>query len=388
MSFTARGRYIHSNKPESSVVMKKILIIEDEQFIRENIVEILESSDYKVFSAPNGVIGVELAQQQLPDLILCDVMMPDLDGHGVLEMIRSSPATAALPFIFLTARANPNDLRVGMNLGADDYLTKPFRVPDLLNAVQSRLKKYEQEKIQADTRLEELRNSISLSLPHEFLTPITGILGCSELLLTSYDMLTRDEIMEMLTQLSTSARRLSRLTQNFILYARLISVSLDKENELLRKHLLGEDTTEAAKSVVIDVVSTKIAQDHRDADISITSDHDDVTVRIRHIYLNKIIEEVIDNASKYSHPGSPINVVTVVTRTVFICTISNIGRFMTPEQIASIGAYTQFDRKIYEQQGSGLGLSIAKKLLELHNGELNIQSDEGQTIVAFSIPLA
>lgn len=388
MSFTARGRYIHSNKPESSVVMKKILIIEDEQFIRENIVEILESSDYKVFSAPNGVIGVELAQQQLPDLILCDVMMPDLDGHGVLEMIRSSPATAALPFIFLTARANPNDLRVGMNLGADDYLTKPFRVPDLLNAVQSRLKKYEQEKIQAETRLEELRNSISLSLPHEFLTPITGILGCSELLLTSYDMLTRDEIMEMLTQLSTSARRLSRLTQNFILYARLISVSLDKENELLRKHLLGEDTTEAAKSVVIDVVSTKIAQDHRDADISITSDHDDVTVRIRHIYLNKIIEEVIDNASKYSHPGSPINVVTVVTRTVFICTISNIGRFMTPEQIASIGAYTQFDRKIYEQQGSGLGLSIAKKLLELHNGELNIQSDEGQTIVAFSIPLA
>ncbi|MFK0732742.1 MAG: response regulator transcription factor, partial [Gloeotrichia echinulata HAB0833] len=101
--------------------MKKILVIEDEQFVRENIVEILEASGYAAVSAPNGAVGVTLAQEHLPDIILCDVMMPELDGHGVLQSIRTNAATANIPFIFLTARADTNDLRHGMNLGADDY---------------------------------------------------------------------------------------------------------------------------------------------------------------------------------------------------------------------------------------------------------------------------
>lgn len=111
--------------------------------IRENTAEILELSSYKVLTAPNGKEGVKLAQSQKPDLIICDIMMPELDGYGVLHALGKDVATASIPFIFLTAKAEKSDYRKGMGMGADDYLTKPFDDTDLLNAVETRLKKTE-----------------------------------------------------------------------------------------------------------------------------------------------------------------------------------------------------------------------------------------------------
>ncbi|MBC7401035.1 MAG: response regulator [Mucilaginibacter sp.] len=122
---------------------KKVLIIEDNNDIRENVVEILELAGYQVYAANNGKVGVELAIKNLPDVILCDIMMPELDGYGVLYMLNKSPEAAAIPFIFLTAKAERVDLRKGMEMGADDYLTKPFDDMELLNAIESRLKKKE-----------------------------------------------------------------------------------------------------------------------------------------------------------------------------------------------------------------------------------------------------
>lgn len=122
---------------------KKVLIIEDNDDIRENISEILELAGYTVCTAANGKQGIELAMKQFPDIILCDIMMPELDGYGVLYMLNKKPETATIPFIFLTAKAERVDLRKGMEMGADDYLTKPFDDIELLNAVESRLKKKE-----------------------------------------------------------------------------------------------------------------------------------------------------------------------------------------------------------------------------------------------------
>ena len=122
---------------------KKILVIEDNYDMRDNIAEILELANYDVFIAENGKIGVAKAQEIHPDLIICDVMMPELDGYGVLYLLSKNPVTARIPFIFLSAKAEKEDLRKGMNLGADDYLTKPFEEMDLLNAIEGRLKKSE-----------------------------------------------------------------------------------------------------------------------------------------------------------------------------------------------------------------------------------------------------
>lgn len=140
--------------------MKKILLIEDNPDMRENTAEILELSNYKVITAENGKIGVRLAQEEKPDLIICDVMMPELDGYGVLHILSKTPATASIPFIFLTAKAEKSDLRKGMNLGADDYLTKPFDDTELLDAVQIRLTKSEILKAEYAKNFEGLKEFI------------------------------------------------------------------------------------------------------------------------------------------------------------------------------------------------------------------------------------
>lgn len=123
--------------------MKKILLIEDNQDIRENTAEILLLANYEVIEAENGKVGVEKAKKERPDLIICDIMMPELDGYGVLHMLSKNPETSAIPFIFLTAKSEKEDFRKGMNLGADDYLVKPFDDIELMDAIEMRLKKNE-----------------------------------------------------------------------------------------------------------------------------------------------------------------------------------------------------------------------------------------------------
>jgi CRP-like cAMP-binding protein/CheY-like chemotaxis protein len=139
---------------------KKVLIIEDNNDIRENVVEILELAGYEVADANNGKTGVDLAIKNPPDIILCDIMMPELDGYGVLYLLNKNPQTCAIPFIFLTAKAERMDLRKGMEMGADDYLTKPFDDMDLLNAIESRLKKQEIQKSFYSKSLDRLNNLI------------------------------------------------------------------------------------------------------------------------------------------------------------------------------------------------------------------------------------
>jgi DNA-binding NarL/FixJ family response regulator len=125
--------------------MKKILVIEDEAETRDNLVLMLEMEGFKPCAAPNGRVGVEIAKRELPDVILCDVSMPELDGHGVLEALRADTTTVSIPFIFLTARGDKKDLRTGMNLGADDYLTKPASAEEVLSAINARLDRHHEK---------------------------------------------------------------------------------------------------------------------------------------------------------------------------------------------------------------------------------------------------
>ena len=140
--------------------MKKILLIEDNPEVRDNTMEILTLANYDVITAENGRVGVELAQREKPDLIICDIMMPELDGYGVLHILSKNDQTAAIPFIFLTAKTEKADIRKGMNLGADDYLTKPFDDTDLLNAIEARFRKNAMQQKQYDASPEGLDNFI------------------------------------------------------------------------------------------------------------------------------------------------------------------------------------------------------------------------------------
>ena len=145
---------------------EKVLLIEDNEDMRENTAEILELSNYEVETAENGKDGVKKAKKFLPDLIICDIMMPELDGYEVLHMLSKDDNTAGIPFIFLTAKSENADFRKGMNLGADDYITKPFEEMDLLNAVESRLKRTETFRKEYQSTLEGL---------HEFMDQVSGL---------------------------------------------------------------------------------------------------------------------------------------------------------------------------------------------------------------------
>ncbi len=141
--------------------MKKILVIEDNTEVRENIAEILELSNYDVITAEDGKQGVELALNKIPDLIVCDIMMPALDGYGVLHLLNKHIQTYGIPFIFLTAKSEKTDLRKGMEMGADDYITKPFDGIELLNAIEVRLKKAESIKRHATKNNEDVNAFIN-----------------------------------------------------------------------------------------------------------------------------------------------------------------------------------------------------------------------------------
>ena len=134
--------------------MKKILVIEDEPEMLRNMTTIIEMEGFTALRANNGRVGVQVAREQKPDLILCDVMMPELDGYGVLEALRSDEATVGLPFIFLTAKGEKRDIRAGMNLGADDYLAKPVDADELLATIKARLLRHEEKEHAAQAKVE------------------------------------------------------------------------------------------------------------------------------------------------------------------------------------------------------------------------------------------
>lgn len=361
--------------------MTKILVIEDEEFIRENLIELLEDESFEVTSADNGKVGVELARKHLPDLILCDVMMPELNGYDVLKTLRSLPETEMIPFIFLTAKADKVDFRTAMLIGADDYLTKPCTQDELIAAIATRLEKKAAIDRISQEKVDELRNSILHSLPHELRTPLTGIMGFSEFLINECDDLEPSEIKEMGSCIYRSSQRLHRLIQNFLLYADLELLATNAEQvKALRSHRIEYSQRPIAEA------SQKIAAAaNREMDLQL--DLQESSAKISEIKLRKVIEELVENAFKFSEPGTPVRIVSRQETNKFTLAIVDRGRGMTGEQLANVGAYMQFERKLYEQQGSGLGLTIAKRMVELHAGELIVESiPNRETTVRLVLP--
>ena len=153
--------------------MKKILLIEDNKDVRENTAEILALANYNVFTAKNGKEGVETAQKENPDLIICDIMMPMLDGYGVLQLLSKIDATSGTPFIFISAKADRGDMRKGMDMGADDYLTKPFDSAELLSAIETRLKRSENVKKEFSKSIDGLNEFLISAKDFQDLTKLS-----------------------------------------------------------------------------------------------------------------------------------------------------------------------------------------------------------------------
>lgn len=363
--------------------MTKVLVIDDELAIREIIAHTLQKSGYDVHKATNGAEGLELARKQLPNLIVCDVRMVLVDGYEVLAAIRNNPSTASIPFILVTSMASPEHMRQGMELGADDFLPKPFTPSQLLGAVKARLEKHQRLIQEAETKLELLRQHLSTALPHELRTPLNGILGYADILRKQFADLEPHEVSQMAERIYKNGKRLNRLVENFLIYAQIEIVKMDYQKiEQIRQNM----TPDSQK--MIDAAACQRAyESDRAGDLVLRLATTSVAMSAD--YFAKTFEEIFDNAIRYSKKGTPLIVESEVTGDGFVMRVRDHGRGMSPEQIHNIGAYMQFERKVYEQQGSGLGLTVAKRLIEIHGGTLGLESEYGKgTTVIITLPPA
>ena len=362
---------------------RKILVIDDEDWLREMVNLALTQEGYDVLEAESSEVGVRMALDIMPDLIICDVNMGRTgEGYVALEKLRADQRTAATPFILMTGLADPRGMRHGMEMGADDYLPKPFRIEELYAAVDARLKKVQTVRDDAERKLAELQSQISLMLPHEMRTPLNGVISNAELLAESAANLKPEEVAEMGREMAESGRRLERLIENFLIHAQLEIVGKDDRSVAELRRAVTADAGNRVRDVAMDVAD----RCHRMSDLLV--EVTDGSVAMQEPYFKKIVGELVQNAFHFSEPGNPVQVRLRMAGDALELVVKDSGRGFSTEHLKRIDAYMQFERRMHDTGGLGLGLTISRKLVELHGGVLEIRSQIGEgAVVTVRMPM-
>jgi two-component system sensor histidine kinase/response regulator len=361
---------------------KRILCIEDDPQMRLIVQMALETVGYEMEEAADGKQGLDRAMETAPDLILCDINMPGMDGFETLEELRKHKSTSHIPFIFMTGESPRKYLRKGMNLGANDFIMKPIDMGDLIKAVQIRLQEVDRNKEETHKAVADLSESITRALPHELRTPMTGILGLTELLKVQADEMTPSDVKDLAELLFTSAVRMNQTLEKFWIHTQCLLLPNDNA-----KLSASRQTGTKNIDLIIRRVAEELALSHkRSADL--TFNLAPLSVAISERYFEQVMSQIIENAFKFSTDGTSVSISTEVKNTLGLILVKDHGRGMSEDQIQNIHAFMQFDRERHEQQGLGLGLMIAKRLLKIHDGKLEITSGLGQgTTLAITLPL-
>ena len=346
----------------------KILLIDDEINFVENLADILIYQDYTVDTALNGEAGIEKVPLFKPDLIICDVSMPKMNGYEVLQTLKENDNTFNIPFIFLTGKAEVKELRKGMELGADDYLTKPFNAKDLLTAIQVRLKKHKKESGIYESKILDIKKVVSKTLPHELRSPLNTILGFTQLIRSRFDEFDKAEIMNMLSDIELSGKKLLRLISNYNFYNRLVN---DPDSFKINGGLSA-----IYSSLILDAVPYEIAAKYNRVS-NLKLELKNATIQITNECFKKLVEELTDNSFKFSNPDSDVTIRTSEDEDNYFIEFIDEGIEMNMDQFAGIGAFEQFGRDTNEQQGTGMGLAIVSQIVYIWEGKLELITEPG-----------
>ncbi|MBI4624917.1 MAG: response regulator [Verrucomicrobia bacterium] len=361
----------------------KILIIDDEKPMRQMVRMFMEHGGWEAIEAADGQGGLVRARTERPDLILCDFDMAGLNGYQILAALRASDATATIPFILMTGRPERAGARQSMDLGADDYLEKPFDHAQLLKSVEARMARVGHNRRQAEQKLAALRESIAAAVPNALKTPLNGILGYAELLRSDFDSFSREEIRDMLATVHDSAVALDQWAARCCTYTDLLA----RAGRAASASAAPDSRARPGTVELEAVVRQAGARHRRAADIAVVLAA--AAPAIGADELSQLAGELLDNACKFSSAQTPIGLETSGRGGHWEMKVRDAGRGLTAEQIRDVGAFVQFDRRRYEQQGTGLGLAIAKLLVERNGGTLAIESEAGRgTTVTVQLPLA
>ena len=364
--------------------MQKIMVIEDKQDIRETIADIVCYSGYDCLTLADGIGAAAQARAYQPDLIICDILLPTVDGYTVIDELRCDEATTHIPFIFLSAKSTYEDIRTGMSLGADDYLTKPFTAEQLIAAIKKRLARFQELAQRQAAPDPYIQDFLKMTLPHELRTPMSGIIGYLSLLTEGFETFEPEQIKQMLAGMNVATRRLSHTVENYILYAQLTTSFADPT---LAAKIREYSYCFGCDDIISQLALQKGLAYKRSDDVHL--EVEPASIALSPESLEKVCTELIDNALKFSEPGQPIHIASrVIDDDAYEITICDLGRGMNEAQLGQLAAHRQFERRTFEQQGLGLGLAIAQKIVELANGTFNISSQPEQgTTVTFRLPL-
>lgn len=376
--------------------MPTILVIEDEQAVRKNIVDMLKAEGFQAIAAADGEIGIQLAQSQLPDLIICDVMMPRLDGYGVLAAIRESPTTATIPFIFLSAKTERSDLRRGMNLGADDYLTKPFTRVELLETVAVRLAKHNvvmelQQKLVEFQQSNSSKDDFVSTVAHELRSPLATMKLAIEMLQLVPDQARRQSYLDVL---QSACDREVELVNDLLDLQRLEARTEQSDRELI-------DLTEWLPKLA---ETFQIRAQQRQQTLELHLEPGLAPLYSNRSGLQRILSELCHNACKYTPPGGNIRLQAFAKtidsnhpfhQTLTACPVTAIMCMVISNEaeIPAAALPQLFERfyrvpnsDLWQQGGTGLGLSLVKKLVETLGGIIEVTSEMGWTHFTLQFP--
>ncbi|HVZ65498.1 MAG TPA: hybrid sensor histidine kinase/response regulator [Lacunisphaera sp.] len=356
----------------------KILVIDDQPDVRDLLHDLLTLNGHEVLLAVDGEDGVRRAVEQ-PEFIICDVDMPKLDGHGVLAAVRQMPGVRDVPFVFLTVRSHRHDQREGMTLGADDFITKPFTSAEILDAIAARTRQQRSLRERVQELAKHHQQQIHAQWSHELLTPLNAVLGILSLIESEAETIRPAELKELLAVLREGAERQERLARKLICYFQLEQLLHAPPSESLRPCAVGTVGEPAARQAAHDA--------RREGDLSVAFEPGEV--KVPEELLRAAVGEVAANAFGFSKAGDAVRVTGLVRGDRYRIEILDQGPGMTAEQSSRIGAFTQFDRRVREQQGLGLGLAIARSLARLAGGNLLFGSGAGGRglLVTFDLPL-
>lgn len=342
--------------------MNRVLIIEDDAIARRQLAQLFRFEQFEVAEAESGEAGIAAALDATPDLIVCDIMMPGTDGFGVLESLRRRRETALTPFIFLTAKAGGKDVRLGMNEGADDYITKPFEPDALLAAARQRIARRQLQLEEAERRSNDTGLLAAAALPREMEGCLSHLDSLTESLRAAYpDDGRADEI-------KTEIERLRALSHRLRLYGELPGLYAGRFSNASEAAICdGEIAGSAARSVA--------AQWHRLEDLRVSASGASVPLPAQTVEI--LVRELVDNACKFSTRSTPIALEISPERGLWKMVVADSGRGMPSDQIRSIGAFKQFWNGAERPRGLGIGLVLVQTLVRLHGGELQIESQPG-----------
>ena len=347
--------------------MKTILLVDDSELLVSTYAMALRKNGYHVIEAASGSAGLALAKKHLPDLIISDVDMPDGDGSTLLRDIRHDPELKLKQVVLMTGRPELITHRKSMEEGADDFLLKPIRLEILQSCVEARFRRSAISWRVEDQTLDHLRSSIPEQLPHEFFTPIAGIIGLVEILRTPGSGLGPEDLLAIYDDLYESSLRLNRTVRNYLLI-------LDLDSSLAAVSAVGKPlTTSEIERAFSEGVGEALRVHKRRADVTLRVNPGSIMAEAPD--LTRIVEELVHNACKFSRPGTPVDINLSAEG---VLTVADKGRGMTADEIAQIGAFHQFDRKKQEQQGLGLGLVLVQKIAARAGATFSIASEPGQ----------